>query len=177
MINPLQEIKGCKMNAFQCLELIKKLKECNVCKAHSNSFKVEFIEELMVVRCKCGYKKVFNSSGDDVTKDNKDIKIPLNHYSRYEKSEDIKYLDYKGCGKCKLNGACEDYKKNVTIIFKKSEVADCWGRRVAVFLKGEMVKAQAVIKDNKVYCATAKSSRCRGYEDFIKINNVIIETL
>lgn len=89
----------------------------------------------------------------------------------------MKYLDYKGCGVCKLNGSCKEYKQKVNILFKKSEKADNWGRIVTVFSKGEKVEGEAVIKEDKVYCATAKSNIYEEYEDFIGLNNVDIEIL
>lgn len=89
----------------------------------------------------------------------------------------MKYLDYRGCGACKLSGACKEYKKNVNITFNKSERADNWGRIVTVFSKGETVKGEAVIKGDKVYCASAQSNLYEGYEDFIGLNNVTIEIL
>ncbi|MPM11358.1 hypothetical protein SDC9_57701 [bioreactor metagenome] len=89
----------------------------------------------------------------------------------------MKYLYFKGCGACKLNGSCKEYKKNVNITFDKSEKADNWGRIVTVFSKGETVRGEAVIKDDKIYCASAQSNIYEGYEDFIGLNHVTIEVL
>ncbi|EOR20550.1 hypothetical protein A500_16470 [Clostridium sartagoforme AAU1] len=89
----------------------------------------------------------------------------------------MKYLDFKGCGACKLNESCKEYKKNVNITFDKSEKADNWGRIVTVFSKGETVRGEAVIKDDKIYCASAQSNIYEGYEDFIGLNHVTIEVL
>lgn len=87
----------------------------------------------------------------------------------------LKYLKYSGCGNCKLAGACKQFKKKVNITFTKGERADCWGRFVTVFRAGETVQGEAVIKDDKVYCATAQSTIYEEYDDFIGINHVIIE--
>jgi hypothetical protein len=89
----------------------------------------------------------------------------------------LKYWNYSGCGNCKLSGACKEFRKKVNITFTKDEKADCWGRFVTVFSKGEAVQGEAVIKEDKVYCASAQSTIYEEYEDFIGINNVIIELL
>lgn len=89
----------------------------------------------------------------------------------------MKYLDYKGCGNCKLNGACKDFQRSVNIRFNKSERADNCGKIVTVFRKGEIVEGKAVIKDDKVYCASAKSNIYKGYYDFVGLNNITIELL
>lgn len=88
--------------------------------------------------------------------------------------------EYKGCGACALCGEKIDCKKidvPVTITFNKSEKADDWGHFVTVFRKGETVKGYAVIKDNEVYCASAKSNIYEEYEDFIGLENVDIEII
>lgn len=90
---------------------------------------------------------------------------------------DLKYVVFEGCGKCKLNGACKEFRKKVSITFTKGELADNWGRIVRVFKAGETVKGEAVIKDNKVYCATAKSNIYPEYEDYVSINHTIIEPI
>lgn len=78
----------------------------------------------------------------------------------------LKYLQYEGCGKCKLNGACKEFEKEVNITFTKGQVADCFGRNIRVFNGGEKVSGTAVIKNNKVYCAIAKKSEYKTKEDF-----------
>lgn len=89
----------------------------------------------------------------------------------------LKYAMFQGCGKCKLSGACKKYRKKVNITFTKGEQADNWGRYVTVFKAGEKVKGEAVIKNNKVYCATAQSNIHPEYEDFILINHTVIEPI
>lgn len=89
----------------------------------------------------------------------------------------LKYAVYEGCGRCKLNGACKKFKEKVNITFTKGEFADNWGDFVRVFKAGENVQGEAVIKDNTVYCASAKSNIYTEYEDFIRINHVIIKPI
>lgn len=91
---------------------------------------------------------------------------------------DLKYMNYKGCGACELSKQNIDCKKIhvlVKITFKKAERADCWGRMVTVFRKGESVQGHAVIKDNKVYCASAASNLYEEYEDFVGLENIKVE--
>ncbi|BDR73654.1 hypothetical protein K144316041_23620 [Clostridium tetani] len=86
--------------------------------------------------------------------------------------------EFKGCGACELckkNIDCKKLNVPVAITFNKSQKADDWGKFVTVFRKGETVKGYAVIKDNKVYCASAKSNIYEEYEDFIGLDNVDIE--
>lgn len=40
----------------------------------------------------------------------------------------FKYVQFKGCGACKLNGYCKKFRKKVKISFTKSEFADNWGK-------------------------------------------------
>ncbi|MDD3040817.1 hypothetical protein [Bacteroides sp.] len=85
---------------------------------------------------------------------------------------------YEGCGACDLcseNIDCRKMSVPVNITFLKSQQADNWGRFVTVFKKGEQIKGMAVIKDNKIYCASAESNLYEGYEDFISLENVEIE--
>ncbi len=89
----------------------------------------------------------------------------------------LKYVQFKGCGNCKLSGACKKFKKKVNITFTKGERADNWGNFVTVFRAGETVQGEATIKDNKVYCASAKSNIYPRYEDFISINHALIEVI
>lgn len=86
--------------------------------------------------------------------------------------------EYKGCGACKLcnkNIDCNKMHVPVKITFKKSQIADNWGKAVTVFEKGETVSGKAVIKDNVVYCIFAKSSIYKGYEDFIDLKDIGIK--
>lgn len=87
---------------------------------------------------------------------------------------------YNGCGNCELckqEVNCKDIHVPVNITFKKAEKADDWGRVVTVFKAGEAVQGEAVIKDNKVYCASARSNIYEGYEDFINTENADIELI
>lgn len=90
---------------------------------------------------------------------------------------DFRYVQFKGCGACKLNGCCKKFRKKVKISFTKSEFADNWGKKVRVFNAGETIIAEAVIKENTVYCITGKSKYYYGYEDFIGLNHIIIRKI
>lgn len=86
--------------------------------------------------------------------------------------------EFKGCGACDLckeNVDCKKMNVLVSITFNKSQKADDWGKLVIVFRKGETVKGYAVIKDNEIYCASAKSNIYKEYEDFIGLENVLIK--
>lgn len=61
----------------------------------------------------------------------------------------LKYEMFQGCEKCKLNGACKEYRKKVNITFTKGEKANIGGRFVTVFKSGEKIKGEAIIKNNK----------------------------
>lgn len=89
----------------------------------------------------------------------------------------MKYKVYRGCGNCKFDGNCRDFKKKVKATFTKGQYADCWGRRVRVFNPGEPITAEAVIKENTVYCMVAKSPIYKEYDDFVDLNHVIIEVM
>ena len=81
--------------------------------------------------------------------------------------------NYNGCGCCGASGLCGELKKEkVKIKFKSNEMADNWGRYVAVFRKGEEVEAEAIIDGNTVMCITATSKIYSDYTDFIDINNI-----
>ncbi|AKL96643.1 hypothetical protein CACET_c31990 [Clostridium aceticum] len=88
--------------------------------------------------------------------------------------------EFKGCGACDLckeNQDCRKMDEEVEITFKKSQKSDNWGKAVTVFSKGEIVTGRAVIKENRVYCASAKSNIFGGYEDFVSLENVEIKRL
>lgn len=88
--------------------------------------------------------------------------------------------EFKGCGACNLckeEVDCKSFNTPISITFNKSQKADDWGRLVTVFSKGETVQGYAIIKDNEVYCASAKSNIYDEYEDFINLNNIDIEIL
>ena len=88
--------------------------------------------------------------------------------------------EFKGCGACELckeDVNCKKFNVPVSITFNKAQKADDWGKFVTVFRNGEKVKGYAVIKDNKVYCASAKSNVYEGYEDFIQLENVNIKVI
>lgn len=90
------------------------------------------------------------------------------------------FENFEGCGTCILCKEVPNCKKihvPVEITFTKPQKADNWGRLVIVFDKGEKINGMAVIKDNKVYCASAKSNICEEYEDFIELKNVEIKML
>ena len=82
--------------------------------------------------------------------------------------------NYKGCGSCVKKGACKNLKrKKVVVRFKNNERADNWGRTVTVFRAGEEVKAEVILDNETVLCATAESKRY-DYQDFISLENIEI---
>lgn len=89
----------------------------------------------------------------------------------------LRVLKYRGCGKCKLcsNSGCAGEIVPVKITFLKPQVADDWGRMVTVFNKGDVVQGKARIKDNIVYCVTARSTIYDDYEDYIDTSNIKVE--
>lgn len=104
----------------------------------------------------------------------------IEEYELVEVGTDLILGDYKGCGACILCEEGIDCKKihvPVEITFKKAQKADDWGRFVTVFSKDEKVTGKAVIRDNKVYCASAKSNIYEEYEDFISLENVEIKRI
>lgn len=85
---------------------------------------------------------------------------------------------FRGCGACKLieeNLECKKFFTQVEVAFKEAQMADNHGRLVTVFSKGEIVRGEAVIKDNIVYCVSAKSNIYGEYEDFIDLRNIEIK--
>lgn len=96
------------------------------------------------------------------------------------RSSELVLGDFKGCGECELckeNCDCGKIDVPVKITFNKSQKADDWGRMVTVFRKGETIVGRAVIKDNKVYCASAESNIYDGYDDFISLEDVKIKRI
>ena len=88
--------------------------------------------------------------------------------------ENLELMNYMGCGMCdNVNGAkCVGKRSKVEITFKNDEYWDNGGRMVKVFHKGDVVEGEAIILDNKVYCASAESTIYKGIEDFIDLENV-----
>lgn len=94
--------------------------------------------------------------------------------------DNLVFENFEGCGNCILRKEVSDCKKihvPVEITFSKPQEADNWGRLVTVFDKDETIIGMAVIKNNKVYCVSAKSNIYEGYEDFIELKNVEIKIL
>lgn len=90
------------------------------------------------------------------------------------------FKEFNGCGLCDLRKEDCDCKKTdveVEITFKKAQRADNWGTLVTVFSKGEKVKGRAVIKDNIIYCVSAKANTYEDYEDFVNTGNIDIKIL
>ena len=93
---------------------------------------------------------------------------------------DLILQNFRGCGSCDLVNEgcnCNNMITSVRIAFKKSQMADNWGRFVTVFSKGEEVIGTAIIKNNKVYCVSARSNIYEDYEDFISLEDIEVETM
>jgi hypothetical protein len=88
-------------------------------------------------------------------------------------------LNYEGCGNCQKCGTefdCKAHSVPVTIKFNKAQKWDCWGRMVTAFRKGDVVKGYAVVDEEKVYCASAKSPLYDDVDDFIALEDIEITT-
>lgn len=85
----------------------------------------------------------------------------------------MKYVNFNGCGNCKLNGACRDITKYARVVFLHTEAHYTNGRRKTVFSKGQITTAKAVIKGDKVYCIRAKAGNNKT-EEFIELSSVRI---
>lgn len=64
----------------------------------------------------------------------------------------INMVDFEGCGKCKLNGACKAYNQQVVVTFNKGQTVGKYKLHKKSFHKGDMVKMSAIVKNKKVYC-------------------------
>lgn len=105
-------------------------------------------------------------------------KIVINHEFNEERKYDfmLEIMNYCGCGNCQLSKDgcdCKRYDRDVQIMFNGDQKWDCWGKFVTAFKKGSVVNGYAVIKDNKVYCASA-TSPIFEFDDFISLDNVEI---
>ena len=88
----------------------------------------------------------------------------------------LKLMKDNECASCPFAGAtctCAKYNKEVQIKFKEAQNWDFWGHFVTAFTKGSVVNGNAVIKDNKVYCASAVSP-IHKFSDFISLEDVEI---
>ena len=72
----------------------------------------------------------------------------------------LELMNYRGCGNCHQCNDDRSYKDQavpVKIKFLKEQKWDNWGRFVTAFKAGDEVEGEAVVIDNKVYCASATS--------------------
>lgn len=89
----------------------------------------------------------------------------------------LELMNYRGCGnceKCDDEFNCKAHTVPVSIKFNRPEKWDDWGHMVTAFKKGDVVKGEAVIVDEKVYCASAISPYFDDVEDFVSLDNVEI---
>lgn len=88
----------------------------------------------------------------------------------------LELMNYEGCGACEKCGDefdCKAHTVPVTIRFTKPQWWDNWGHMVIAFNDGQTIDGEAVIDDNKVYCASAESPFWE-VDDFVGLDNTEI---
>ena len=159
---------------------------CISCKGNNNIFQYKYIFETLILINKRGriYYYTYENRLDAPITD----EILLKYKIRDDKLKWInEYIDIKtlelpklktnfSCSKCKLSKEdCHKYEEDVNIIFLEPQYWDNWGHMVKVFNANDMVKGKAIIKNNTVYCASARSTIYSDTSDSILLTGVKIE--